>query len=549
MKSKKIFIWALLTSIFLMPTFSMTEETRMLKFQAEGLTWKEILSVVKKENKYGFLYFKSLCGACLKLEKDVFKNKEAIEYIETNFVSFNFDIEKMEDFTFSKNFEIEGYPTVVLINEAGKILNRIVGYWPVKEYMRRLKEALNTDIIKLRQDFLLNPNNVRTAMEYADGLYKSGFYKKANAVYAGIINKIDDDTTAIKVYKNIAYGYYYNLNMEKAVETLEKGLANNVFHDETDLIHCWLGNLLCEIRRPLEQRDYVKALKYYQMLPKRVEDFKTFNRSAEDKKTINFYFKIAKNRIPFAYLKSIDQEKTKGEISKELNIKTGQDILEELFSEAYEKKDLRKLTFLLSRGILFHEIYYYESLPWIEKAIELSEGKNSNVFFLYAIALQECGQFDKAIEIQKKYLEMKSSKTSNKFDLDLVRLAILYFQANEKKQSEKLFQELYNDAENNFDNLYRMSYLCNHYNVNTKQALLWTKRAISLSKQVSTMEESNILYLRPGQIFNIYAELLFKTGKVKEAVDAENTAIEVELVEDDIINYKKNLEKFKAAFK
>ena len=548
MQRIRILLLLFLAIVFILLTLriSRAEEGRMVKFQPERLTWGKMLWILKVEGKTGLIFFKSTgCKVCKAMEERFFRDKKTVEYIESNFVPFKIDTNEKDGFILSKRFNVDRYPTLVFINESGDMLNKLESYdGTTDEYLKRMEKTADESLIEMRSEYIANSKNLVTALQYADLLYKADELKEALRIYKRVINKITEDTIIAKIYTIMANCYRMSYDTQNAVKILEQGLEKGVFHDETDFVYCWVGNLLCEVHRPIEHRDYTKALKYYQMIPKRAENFKTYNRSDDDKRNIISYFNTAQDYIPFVYLKSAEQGQVGQEIVKESYIKTGKDILEKLFIDAYKKKDYRKVNSLADR-CLQHETYLQEAKEWLRKVVEKPDGEK--YLYTYFMILKKCGEFEKAIEMQKRQLSYAESEGDN--EDGLMELAILYFQAGKEKEGKVIFQNLYYNAENNIDKLISLSDICNKNNINTRQALTWAKRAIELTKDNNYLEESRWMYISPGYLYNIYAELLFKIGQVQEAIESATKAVKIAKIEDRRRRYQENLEKYKASLK
>jgi protein disulfide-isomerase len=78
------------------------------------------------------------CGWCIKLDKEVFSQKEFKDFAATNVVLFVADFPrkssqsvevKAQNEKLSKEYNIEGFPTVLLLDASGKQLAR-TGYLP-----------------------------------------------------------------------------------------------------------------------------------------------------------------------------------------------------------------------------------------------------------------------------------------------------------------------------------------------------------------------------------------------------------------------------------
>jgi len=93
----------------------------------------------KAENKPIFINFTGTdwCGWCIKLEKEVFSKKEFQDYAKEHLVLMEVDFPRKKELPaevkaqnkkLDKEFKIEGYPTLFLLDADGKKLSGDVGY-------------------------------------------------------------------------------------------------------------------------------------------------------------------------------------------------------------------------------------------------------------------------------------------------------------------------------------------------------------------------------------------------------------------------------------
>ena len=104
----------------------------------------------KAENKRVLLDFtgSDWCGWCIKLHKEVFSQKEFLDYADKNLVLVQVDFPqrkkqaaklKKANEALSEKFKIEGYPTIVILNAEGKQVGSSFGYEPSpKEFISQL---------------------------------------------------------------------------------------------------------------------------------------------------------------------------------------------------------------------------------------------------------------------------------------------------------------------------------------------------------------------------------------------------------------------------
>jgi protein disulfide-isomerase len=109
----------------------------------------------KEENKPILINFTGTdwCGWCIRIEKEVFSKDEFKAYAKENLVLMEVDFPekkkqtdevKAQNKALDKEFKIEGYPTIFLIDSEGKKLSEDIGYREggAQAYVDHLKELL-----------------------------------------------------------------------------------------------------------------------------------------------------------------------------------------------------------------------------------------------------------------------------------------------------------------------------------------------------------------------------------------------------------------------
>lgn len=106
-----------------------------LSVEAQELTWhkdmNKAIGISKKENKPLFLFFtgSDWCGWCIRLQKEVFKTPEFIDWAKKNVVlveldfprkSTQSDAEKQQNMELQQVFAVRGYPSVYFV-KAGEL--------------------------------------------------------------------------------------------------------------------------------------------------------------------------------------------------------------------------------------------------------------------------------------------------------------------------------------------------------------------------------------------------------------------------------------------
>ena len=90
------------------------------------------------------------CGWCIRLDKEVFAQKEFKEYAKNNFVLLLLDFPrrkeipaelKKQNSNLAKKYQVQGFPTVLILDKDGKEIKR-TGYMKggAKAYVKHLKK-------------------------------------------------------------------------------------------------------------------------------------------------------------------------------------------------------------------------------------------------------------------------------------------------------------------------------------------------------------------------------------------------------------------------
>lgn len=115
----------------------------ILRAGAEELEWltdvPAALEKAKAENKFVLLDFtgSDWCGWCMKLKSDVFSQPPFIAFAKANFVMVELDYPrskpqsdalKQANAALGKQYDIHGYPTVIMLNSSGDQVWKTVGF-------------------------------------------------------------------------------------------------------------------------------------------------------------------------------------------------------------------------------------------------------------------------------------------------------------------------------------------------------------------------------------------------------------------------------------
>jgi len=77
------------------------------------------------------------CGWCIKLDEDTFSKKEFVDYAQENLILLRLDFPKKapisdelrkQNGALQAQYEIKGFPTIIILDDSGKEVDRLVGY-------------------------------------------------------------------------------------------------------------------------------------------------------------------------------------------------------------------------------------------------------------------------------------------------------------------------------------------------------------------------------------------------------------------------------------
>ncbi|WP_195715258.1 thioredoxin family protein [Ancylomarina sp. 16SWW S1-10-2] len=105
------------------------------------VSWETILEKAQNEKKNIFLdCYTSWCGPCKKMAANVFTLKEVGDYFNPNFVSVQMDMEKGEGVELAEKFNVIAFPTLIIFNNKGEELHRVVGAKSKEQLLLEVKK-------------------------------------------------------------------------------------------------------------------------------------------------------------------------------------------------------------------------------------------------------------------------------------------------------------------------------------------------------------------------------------------------------------------------
>lgn len=135
MKNLKITVFLIYTFLLVCVTPSLDANAQQgravaapeISFTNKAFT--QVLADAKKGHKKIFVdVFAVWCGPCKALQRTTFKDPKAAAYYNSNFINISIDIEKGEGPALAKKWNVQGLPTLLILDENGKVIADHTGY-------------------------------------------------------------------------------------------------------------------------------------------------------------------------------------------------------------------------------------------------------------------------------------------------------------------------------------------------------------------------------------------------------------------------------------
>lgn len=112
----------------------------------EGKTFAELLQMAKEQNKPLFIdCYTEWCGPCKMMARQEFPKREAGDYFNSKFVCGTFDMEKGEGLELRKRYDVNVYPTFLMIKNDGELINRSAGACEIGRFIGIIEKAMSTE--------------------------------------------------------------------------------------------------------------------------------------------------------------------------------------------------------------------------------------------------------------------------------------------------------------------------------------------------------------------------------------------------------------------
>ena len=235
----------------------------------ENLTLEQALTKAKETNKLVFVdCYTSWCGPCKKLSTEIFPQKMVGDYINKRFVCVKFDVEKEAYKYIAKQFEVHAYPTMLIIDSSGNLMDRVLGYQSADKLINAIERSFDKEksLMGLREKYKNGDTSKLNLTQYFSKI-KSNNSAEANEVGERLYNSLSDE-------EKLSATYWYFYSNEKLtpdnsprIEFIKKNyktLCKNVGAEKVDriLLRNYQDNMKNAVsENPLISKKELKSMK------------------------------------------------------------------------------------------------------------------------------------------------------------------------------------------------------------------------------------------------------------------------------------------------
>ena len=122
------------------------------------------------------------------LVRETYPNKDVAALLTKSFVSIKVDAEKGNGPDLKKQYDVNGFPTLLIVDAMGEELDRIVGYRPPEKFIAELKPVLEgKSFATLKKRVTENPSDFEAAFLLAKKFQDRGDYPKAEDLFKRLL--------------------------------------------------------------------------------------------------------------------------------------------------------------------------------------------------------------------------------------------------------------------------------------------------------------------------------------------------------------------------
>jgi thioredoxin 1 len=108
-------------------------------------SWETAQNQAKSESKLFFVDFDaSYCASCRNMDESTYQDSRLASFIKDNVVALRLDVQDFDGVMWSQKYEVEALPTMLIFNQEGKLVKRLVGFKSAGQLIQEFQAAKNS---------------------------------------------------------------------------------------------------------------------------------------------------------------------------------------------------------------------------------------------------------------------------------------------------------------------------------------------------------------------------------------------------------------------
>lgn len=114
--------------------------------QFEAASWEQSKAKAQAQGKLYFVDFDaSYCATCRTMDEGTYMDERLASYISSNVVAQRVDVQDFDGVMWSQQYEVEALPTMLIFNEKGDLVRRLVGYQSADDLLEVFENIRNVN--------------------------------------------------------------------------------------------------------------------------------------------------------------------------------------------------------------------------------------------------------------------------------------------------------------------------------------------------------------------------------------------------------------------
>lgn len=176
-----------------------------VKFEDKSLA--DLLVQAKAEQKLVFIdCYTTWCGPCKRMAAEVFPQQSVGDFMNARFVSAKFDMEKGEAVLLGRKWDVNAYPTYMVLDADGQEKFNLVGFFPPQQLIDTLTYKLaHCGPTEMEKRYQAGERSAEVVYGYVKELEKNRKRRLLEQVLTGYLNDHQEqlltDTTGLKYFQ------------------------------------------------------------------------------------------------------------------------------------------------------------------------------------------------------------------------------------------------------------------------------------------------------------------------------------------------------------